>query len=158
MMSSYGTSSPVSVDTRFWRMRVLVLASSWWKRTSFCETALNSLMGTLTSPKLMAPLQIDRGTRPVSRLLWTKSGALPRQMPTEPLARFFANDLTRVLVLAQALEGRMTEGAVSRPLAELDFTHQFGLDEDRVLQPGEVDERAALPPQRLQQLADVPQH
>jgi hypothetical protein len=39
----------------------LVLADSWWNRTDFGEVAEYSFTGTLTSPKLIAPLQIARG-------------------------------------------------------------------------------------------------
>ena len=42
-------------------MRTPSLSWSWWKRTLLRETALYSFTGTLTSPKLMAPLQIDLG-------------------------------------------------------------------------------------------------
>src|SRR5437763_16344590 len=41
-------------------MRAPVLLDSWWKRTVLGEVALNSLTGTLTSPKLIAPDQIAR--------------------------------------------------------------------------------------------------
>jgi hypothetical protein len=39
------------------------------KRTSFCDTALNSFTGTFTSPKLTDPLQIalGMGALPVPR-------------------------------------------------------------------------------------------
>src|SRR5437763_7552536 len=139
MMFSYGTSSPVSVETRFWRIRVLVVASSWWKRTSFWETALNSLMGTLTSPKLMAPLQIERGIPPLFR-------------------RFFPHHLAGVLVLPQAFERGLAQRAVARPLVELDLGNQFGLDAHRVLQPGQVAERTRLPPPGVEQGAVVAAH
>src|SRR3954467_8992876 len=42
-------------------MRDPVLALSWLKRTVLRLTALYSLTGTVTSPKLMAPVQIERG-------------------------------------------------------------------------------------------------
>src|SRR5215213_2568754 len=42
-------------------MRTPSFACSWWKRTVFGDVALYSLIGTLTSPKLIAPLQIARG-------------------------------------------------------------------------------------------------
>jgi hypothetical protein len=32
---------------------------TWWKDTSFCSVALYSFTGIVTSPKLMAPFQID---------------------------------------------------------------------------------------------------
>src|SRR5690349_4908320 len=60
-MSSKDTSSPVLGSTRFCWIRVPVLPLSWWKRTVFRETAEYSLTGTFTSPKEIAPLQIDRG-------------------------------------------------------------------------------------------------
>src|SRR5947209_8420739 len=41
-------------------MRTPVLLESWWKRTVLGCVALNSFTGTLTSPKLIAPLQIAR--------------------------------------------------------------------------------------------------
>src|SRR3954447_24595918 len=62
MRSSYGTSSPVATETRFCLMRDLDLPSSWWKRTSLEDVALNTFTGTFTSPKLMAPLQMGLGT------------------------------------------------------------------------------------------------
>ena len=42
-------------------MREPVLALSWLKRTVLRLTALYSFTGTVTSPKLMAPVQIERG-------------------------------------------------------------------------------------------------
>src|SRR4051794_37525817 len=60
-MSSKETSSPVLGSTRFCWIRVPVLPLSWWNRTVLRETAEYSLTGTFTSPKEIAPLQIDRG-------------------------------------------------------------------------------------------------
>src|SRR5450755_584202 len=60
-MSSKATSSPVDGSTRFCLMRAPVLDDSWWKRTVLGEVALYIFTGTLTSPKLIAPLQIARG-------------------------------------------------------------------------------------------------
>src|ERR671910_3299114 len=60
-MSSYATSSLVAESTRFCAIRWPVLALSWWNRTVLRLTAEYSLMGTLTSPNEMAPLQIDLG-------------------------------------------------------------------------------------------------
>src|SRR5260370_23183729 len=94
---------PVSAETRFCLMRALVPSSSWLKRTSFGDTAENSFTGTFTSPKLMAPLQIARGMV------------------------LFSHYLVRVLVFAQALERRVAQHAVVRPLGELDFADDFGL-------------------------------
>jgi hypothetical protein len=48
--------------TRFWRIGTPSSSCSWWNRTVFRETAGYSFTGTLTSPKLIAPLQIARGT------------------------------------------------------------------------------------------------
>src|ERR1700739_930778 len=59
-MSSYATSSSVVGSTRFCLIRAPVLLEIWWKRTDFGEVALYSFTGTLTSPKLIAPLQIAR--------------------------------------------------------------------------------------------------
>src|SRR3954464_2483398 len=42
-------------------MRTPPSASSWWKRTVLRWTALYSLTGTVTRPKEMAPVQIERG-------------------------------------------------------------------------------------------------
>ena len=50
----------MAAETRFCFTRDLLLASIWWNRTSFGDTALYSFTGTFTSPKLMAPLHIDR--------------------------------------------------------------------------------------------------
>ena len=43
-------------------------------------------------------------------------------------ANRFADDLTGVLVLAQAAEGGMTQILVAGPAAELDLGHQLRLD------------------------------
>src|ERR1041384_742828 len=48
-------------------MRAPVPSSSWWNLTSFGDVAENSFTGTLTSPKLIAPVQIERGNLPTSR-------------------------------------------------------------------------------------------
>src|SRR5205085_10416556 len=104
-----GTSSPVSAETRFWRMRAPVPSSSWLKRTSLGDTALNSFTGTLTSPKLMAPLQIALGIGLVSHL---------------------SHDVSRVDVFALAFVGRMAQDPDARPLGELH------LDDDLGLHPG----------------------
>src|ERR1044072_2862357 len=42
-------------------MRTPVSLLSWWKRTDLRDTAEYSLTGTVTSPKEMAPVQIDLG-------------------------------------------------------------------------------------------------
>src|SRR3712207_5415343 len=42
-------------------MRWPVSPLSWWNRTVLRETAEYSFTGTFTSPKEIAPLQIDRG-------------------------------------------------------------------------------------------------
>jgi len=49
-------------STRFWAIRTPVFAFSWLKRTVLRSTAVNSFTGTLTSPKLIAPVQMGRGT------------------------------------------------------------------------------------------------
>src|SRR5438105_3039800 len=99
-----------------------------------------SFTGTLTSPKLMAPLQIDRGMS-VSSL---RLGA-------------FADDLAGVLVVAHALVRRVAQAVVARPLAELDVGDERGLDERGARQARRLDERARVPAQRGQALGQVAQ-
>ena len=60
-MCSSGTSSPVSADTFFSRMRLIVRSSSWLNDTLFLLTAWNSLIGMATSPKLIVPLHTGLG-------------------------------------------------------------------------------------------------
>src|SRR2546426_11173164 len=86
-------------------MRALVPASSWLKRTSFGDTAPMSFTGTLTSPKLMAPLQMGRGTATSLRLG----------------SRF-----------SQSLEDWVTQGALLGPLGEFDVADEDGFDEVEV--------------------------
>src|SRR3954469_10055832 len=57
---SQGTSSPSTLQTRFWWMRPPSLSWTRWNRTSLGEVAENSFTGTDTSPKLTEPLQIGR--------------------------------------------------------------------------------------------------
>src|SRR5687768_11790815 len=69
MIASAGTSSPSAADTFLYLMRAPVRLSSWLKLTFLRDTAAYSLIGMLTSPKLMAPLQMAlgiRGSIPVS--------------------------------------------------------------------------------------------
>src|SRR3954453_14910833 len=61
MMCSSATSSPVSADTFFIRMRLIVRSSSWLNDTPFLLTAWNSLIGMATSPKLIVPLHTGLG-------------------------------------------------------------------------------------------------
>src|SRR5215471_19691762 len=64
-MASAGTSSPSAADTlRYWT-REPVRVSIWLKLTDLRDTAVNSLIGMLTSPKLMAPLHMARGMEAV---------------------------------------------------------------------------------------------
>src|SRR5918998_6527744 len=70
----------------------------------------------LTSPKLIAPLQMALGIQP--NLL--RARTLP----------FLAHAFLRVLVGPQALEGRRAHRSAPRPLAELHARHQARLDED----------------------------
>src|SRR5215210_8810648 len=60
-MCSSGTSSPVSADTFFRRIRLNVRSSSWLNETLFLLTAWNILMGMATSPKLIVPLHTGLG-------------------------------------------------------------------------------------------------
>ena len=62
-MASAGTSSPSAADTFLYLMRAPVRESSWLKLTLLRDTAAYSLIGMLTSPKLMAPLQMALGIR-----------------------------------------------------------------------------------------------
>ena len=64
-MCSSGTSSPVSAETFFSRIRLIVRSSSWLNDTLFLLTAWNSLMGMATSPKLIVPLHTGLGMRTV---------------------------------------------------------------------------------------------
>src|SRR5215207_7124048 len=64
-MSSKATSSPVWASVRFCAIRCPVFPLSWWNRTVFLLTAEYSFTGTLTSPKEIAPLHIDRGMGPI---------------------------------------------------------------------------------------------
>src|SRR5438309_3787669 len=98
-------------------MRALVPASSWLKRTSFGDTAPTSFTGTLTSPKLIAPLQMGRGTATSLRLG----------------SRF-----------SQPLEDRVAQRAILGPLGELDLAHEDGLDEVEVGPAGAVHEGALV--------------
>src|SRR3954454_19338353 len=66
-MFSSGTSSPVSADTFFNLMRLIVRSSNWLKDTLFLLTAWNILMGIATSPKLIVPLHTGLGISAVCR-------------------------------------------------------------------------------------------
>src|ERR1700761_6671269 len=75
-------------------MRTPVFPLSWWKRTFLRLIALYSLTGTVTKPKLIAPVQIERGiVRSVTSYLRAqtalqgraRSARLPR-MSTTPAA------------------------------------------------------------------------
>src|SRR5688572_9591821 len=60
-MASVGTSSPSAADTFLCFTRAPVRESSWLKCTVLRDTAAYSLIGMLTSPKLIEPLQMARG-------------------------------------------------------------------------------------------------
>src|SRR3954465_4646481 len=60
-MCSSGTSSPVSAETFFNLMRLIVRSSSWLNDTLFLLTAWNSLTGMATNPKLIVPLHTGLG-------------------------------------------------------------------------------------------------
>src|SRR4051794_22592919 len=114
-------------------MRAPVPSSSWLNRTSFGETALNSFTGTLTSPKLMAPLQMALGMGLVSH---------------------FSFDFLRVLVLPLALVGRVAQDADARPFGEGHLDDDLRLDPDRLFhhRPGRRRvERRRVAPERLEQ-------
>src|SRR2546423_13186005 len=95
-------------------MRAPVPSSSWLNRTSLGDTALNSFTGTLTSAKLMAPLQMALGIGLVSHL---------------------SHDFPRAQVGALALVGRVAQDAPVRPLREFHLDHDLGLDPDGLFRP-----------------------
>src|SRR5688572_23371809 len=75
-MASAGTSSPSAAETFLCLTRAPVRESSWLKCTVLRETAAYSLIGMLTSPNEMDPLQMARGMAkvfPPSRVLTTRS-------------------------------------------------------------------------------------
>src|SRR5690349_45672 len=113
-------------------MRAPVPSSSWLNRTSLGETALNSFTGTLTSPKLMAPLQIALGMG---------------------LASHLSRHVSRVLVVALTLVGRVAKDSHPRPLGEGHLDHDLRLDPDRLLEPGHRVgvERGRVAPERVEQ-------
>src|SRR5918993_4343497 len=63
MIASPGTSSPSAADTFLYLMREPVRESSWLKLTFLRDTAAYSLIGMLTRPKLIDPLQMALGIR-----------------------------------------------------------------------------------------------
>src|SRR5512134_3171251 len=60
-MASPGTSLPSAADTFWYLMRLPVRLSIWLKWTVLRLTAEKSFTGTLTSPKLIEPLQMGLG-------------------------------------------------------------------------------------------------
>src|ERR1051325_1515674 len=77
-MFSSGTSSPVSADTFFRRMRLIVRSSSWLNDTLFLLTAWNSLTGMATNPKLIVPLHTGLGMADILPYLGVRQTA-PRE-------------------------------------------------------------------------------
>lgn len=59
-MSRYSTTSPSTSHTRWYRMRPLSLACTWWNLMSWSWVALYTLTGTFTSPNAMEPFQMER--------------------------------------------------------------------------------------------------
>src|SRR5688500_14694582 len=119
-------------------MRAPVPSSSWLKRTSLGETALNSFTGTLTSPKLMDPLQM----------------ALGISLCSHSCCRHFPHDFPRLHVSALALVGRMAQDAHVRPLGELHLDHDLGLDPDGFLRRRSWRrwvERCRVAPERIEE-------
>src|ERR687895_1468956 len=90
----------------------------------------------LTSPKLIAPLQMALGIQP--NLLRAR---------TRPC---LAHAFLRVLVRPQALERRGSHRAAPRPFAQLHARHQAGLDENRPLWRLAAAERRVRAAQRLE--------
>src|SRR3954453_19942965 len=63
-------------------MRLPSLRRTWWNETSFCSVALYSFTGIVTSPKLMAPFQIDLTVSPVPVALSITLEGRPGQVHT----------------------------------------------------------------------------
>src|SRR4051794_5337231 len=92
-------------------MREPVLALSWLKRTVLRLTALYSFTGTVTRPKLMAPVQIERGMDaqvcPRDAALHTlRIGSCAQRYALEALA-------VEVLGRQPGLEGRADRGPLT---------------------------------------------
>src|SRR5919201_5552078 len=92
----------------------------------------------LTSPKLIAPLQIALGIALNGTRRRVSQAATGRNLRLEaasgPLADLrLACHLTGLDVGPEPLEGGRAQGAGLRPFAELEVGHQARLDEDRVL-------------------------
>src|SRR5713226_1029906 len=90
-----------------------------------------SFTGTLTSPKLMAPLQMGRGTATSLRLG----------------SRF-----------SQSLEDWVTQGALLGPLGELDVADEEGFDEVEVGPARRVHEGAVVACQKRETHLELLQH
>src|SRR5262245_37525328 len=71
-------------------MRALSASCSWWKRTSLGEVAVTSLTGTLTSPKLTDPLQMDLGMYPFFHMFAVNDTADVNPGPAATAARLAA--------------------------------------------------------------------
>src|SRR5918996_3334993 len=90
----------------------------------------------LTSPKLIAPLQIAR--------------AIATNLPVLNGRTSFTDAILRVLVGSKALERGRAQGPASGPFAEFDRGHEAGLHEDRALRGLAAAERAVVAPERLE--------
>src|SRR5688572_9481720 len=114
-------------------MRAPSFSCSWLNFRSLSRTAVTSLIGMLTSPKLMLPLQIARAMgQPPSPLLLNVLGLVaagtdPAQVHPRRKADLLPDDGLRRLVRPQAFEGRLPQVALRGQAGELDLAHQVGL-------------------------------
>src|SRR4051794_34158025 len=115
-MCSYATSSPSAGQTRFCWMRTLSSSCSWWKRTLLRDTALYSFTGTLTRPKLIAPLQIAlaidrylsaRGPGPSSIRTQVSHAAVLAEAPGRDVAAPRWRDSPQVVIILPRLDERI---------------------------------------------------
>src|SRR5437763_3561497 len=105
-------------------MRAPVLLDSWWKRTVLGEVALNSLTGTLTSPKLIAPDQIARAISVLysahgvsARYDRRLAGNLSPALPSDRCGCQLRRDLDRYGTTEEAARRNVHEG-LKRPRME----------------------------------------
>src|SRR5437660_5937255 len=148
-------------------MRAPSASCSWWQRTVFFDTALYSFTGTFTSPKLIEPLQIDLGMVPFYPAKnkccvyppLSKTTGRARQktcaLSIGYLLRLLKYDISRVFVVAQALECGLAERARPGPAAELDLPDKARLDENRPLRRLAPREGALAGSKRLEALQEV---
>src|SRR5687768_11796370 len=137
------------------------------KRIVCLETALYSFTGTFSSPKLIEPLHIALGiwhhefrlVKGDQLIAGSTSARLPlaalRQSGASLRASALADDLTRVLVVAHALEGRLAQGALLGEFGPRDLAEELRLTPPRQLRlraPGPPDVERAVGALALGQL------